>query len=151
MGACTLHAMNLMFAVPIEKIMGGGTLKKQRFLQMLHAAYTLKNLFPQKTWSDIWDITTETTWKGMSCPVLSRWEHVGETANHIKDNYENWTIISQYIINKYNAGTNRNDIASYLNSYLKEGMLHAQLEFVCAFVNEIYDHHFQCQKHKDSI
>lgn len=44
-GTCTLHAMNLMFSAPIEILMGVGGLKKRTLLQMLHTAYSLKNLY----------------------------------------------------------------------------------------------------------
>ena len=49
--------------------------------------------------------------------------------------------MSQYIISLNNVGKVKCDIASYLSSYLKESMLQAQLEFVCAFVIEYYDSH----------
>ena len=70
-GTCTLHAMNIMFSVPVETIMGTGGLKKRTFLQMLHTAYSLKNLYAQKCWKEMWHIATGSIWKDISCPVMS--------------------------------------------------------------------------------
>ena len=63
----------------------------------------------------------------MKCPVLSRWEHVGEASNHLELNYDEWLIVCQYIIDMNKADTNANTIASYLYSYLNEDMLYSQL------------------------
>ena len=43
-------------------------------------------------------------------------------------------LIARYIIGMHNAGTNKNDIASYLYSYLKEDVLYAQLLFVNGYI-----------------
>ena len=72
-GTCTLHALNIMFSVPVETIMGTSGLKKCTFLQMLYTAYSLKNLYAHKCWKEMWLIATTTTWKDISCPVMSRW------------------------------------------------------------------------------
>ena len=148
-GTCVLHAMNLMFSVPVETLMGQGGLKKRTFLQALHTAYSLKCLYPNKVWKELWLIGTGSTWCDISKPVLSRWEHVGDAARHLKKWYDQWLVMSQYIINLNNVGKVKCDIASYLISYLKETMLRAQLEFVCAFVTEYYDSHFHWHKHVD--
>ena len=150
-GTCTLHEMNLMFSVPVETIMGQGGLKKRTFLQTLHTAYSLKNLYPSKVWRDMWLLATGSSWTDISCPVLSRQEHVGDAAQHLKQNHDNWLGMSLYIIDTNNVGKTKCNIASYLNSYLNEDMLRAQLLFVCAFVTEYYDIHFQWHKHIDAL
>ena len=147
---CCLHAMNLMLSVPCETLLGTGGLKKRTFLQVLHTAYTLKNLYPSKVWSEVWILGTGTKWVNIKCPVLSRWEHVGEAAAHLKTNYKHWITVSQYIIDLKNVGTNKNDIASYLFSYLKEDMLYAQILFVDGYITEYYNSHFQWLKHVDT-
>ena len=48
-----------------------------------------------------------------------------------------------------NVGTNKNNVASYLFSYLKEDMLYAQILFVNAYISDFYDKHFQWFKHVD--
>ena len=69
---CALHALNLMLQCPIEEVLGKGGLKKRTFMQMLHTTYTLKGLYPVKTWRAIWQIATGSTWEDIKCPVLSR-------------------------------------------------------------------------------
>ena len=56
----------------------------------------------------------------------------------------------QYICDLNNVGKVKNDIASYLYSYLNEDMLMAYLYFVCAFVDEFFDPHFNWHKHMDA-
>ena len=143
---CALHALNLMLQCPIEEVLGAGGLKKRTFMQMLHTSYTLKSLYPIKTWREMWRLATTTTWKDMKCPVLSRWEHVGEAAQHVVKYKEQWMLIAKYIIDMHNVGTNKNDIASYLYSYLKEDMLYAQLLFVNGYITGFFDKHLQWQK-----
>ena len=143
--------MNLMFVVPVEKLMGQGGLKKRTFLQLVHTAWDLKSLYPTKVWIDLWTLATGSAWEDISCPVLSRWEHVGDGANHIKKYYNEWLVMSQYIINTNNVGKSKNDVASYLHSYLNEDMLKAQLYFICGFVNEFYDIHFHWMKSIDKV
>ena len=55
----------------------------------------------------------------------------------------------QYICDLNNVGKVKNDIASYLYSYLKENMLMAYL-YLCAFVDTFFDPHFNWHKHIDS-
>ena len=80
---CVLHALNLMLQYHVEEVLGSGGLKKRTFMQLLHTGYTLKYLYPIKTRTEIWRIATASTWKDMACPVLSRWEHVGEAVQHV--------------------------------------------------------------------
>ena len=49
-GTRTMHAMNLMFSVSVETLMGEGVLKKRTLLQELHTTYSLKYLYPAKVW-----------------------------------------------------------------------------------------------------
>jgi hypothetical protein len=146
---CTLHAMNLMLSVPCENIMGTGRLKKRTFLQVLHTAYSLKRLFPIKVWIDLWEVSTGVKWVDAKCPVLSRWEHVGEATSHLKTHKGNWLTVCSYIIGMNNVGTSKNDVASYLYSYLNEKMLWSQILFVNGYITEFYDTHFQWMKHVD--
>ena len=53
LGTCKLHALNIMFSVPVETIMGTGGLKKITFFQMLHTAYSLKNMYAYKCWKEM--------------------------------------------------------------------------------------------------
>lgn len=57
-GTCTLHIINLIFSVAVETITGQGRLKKRTYLQTLHTAYSLKNLYHSKVWRDMWLLAT---------------------------------------------------------------------------------------------
>ena len=115
-------------------------------MQMLHTAYTLKSLYPIKTWRAMWHHITGQSWKDIKCPVLSRWEHVGEYIEHVVQYKTHWILVSQYIVNINNVGSNKNDIASYLFSYLKEDVLFAQVLFVHGFYTGFFDKHLQWHK-----
>ena len=52
-------------------------------------------------------------------------------------------IVTQYITDLNNVGTNKNDIVSYLFSYPKEDMLFAQILFVVVYIKDFYDN--MCQ------
>ena len=146
---CVLHAMNLMLKCPIEEIFGAGGLKKRTFLQMLHTAYNLRQQYTSKTWKAMWKIVTGTEWVDIKCPILSRWEHVGEAAEHVLKYKEQWIKMCETIIQMNNVGTNKNDISSYLFSYLHEPMLIAQLSFVHGYIHLFFDKHFQWHKQID--
>ena len=45
--------------------------------------FTLKKLFPIKVWSDLWSISTGSVWEDTRCPMLSRFDHVGEGAENL--------------------------------------------------------------------
>ena len=143
---CVLHALNLMLQCPIEAVFGAGGLKKRTFMQMLHTCYTLKGLYPIKTWREMWILATGTIWVDIKCPVLSRWEHVGEASQHVEKYKNEWISMATYIIQMNNVGTNKNDIASYLYSYLKEDVLYSHLLFVNGFITGFFDKHLQWHK-----
>ena len=94
-------------------------------MQMLHTIYSLKSLFPIKTWRAMWRLITRQTWEDIKCPVLSRWEHVRESVQHVVKYKQQWLSVAQHIININNVETNKNGIASYLFSYLNEDLLYA--------------------------
>ena len=143
---CALHALNLMLQCPIEEVLGKGGLKKRTFMQMLHTKYTLKGLYPVKIWRAIWQIATGSTWEDIKCPVLSRWEHVGEAVQHVVKYKEQWLLVAQYVIDMNNVESKNNDIASYLFSYLNEDILYAHVLFVRSYIDEFFNKHFQWHK-----
>jgi len=76
----------------------------------------------------------------MNFPVLSRWDYVGELAQHVVKYKEQWMLIARYIIGMHNIGTNENDIASYLYLYLKDDVLYTQLLIVNGYITVFYKH-----------
>ena len=135
-----------MISVSCEMSLGSGDLKKQIFLQVLHTAYTLKGLFPIKSWRDIWLVDTSAVWEDLKWPVILRWEHVGDGAFLMQKYYDNRITVSQYIIDIANVCTSTNDTASYLYSYLNKDVLYAQILFINAYIIEFYDKYSQWYK-----
>ena len=132
-GIHTLHTIYLLFSALVEAIMWSGGLKKRTLFQLLHTAYSLKNLYSSKVWVDLWTLATGTTWKYIACLVLSRWKHVSDCTRHMHSCYNTWIVMSQYSYNLNNVETNKNGIVSYLYLYLYEDMLRTQLLFTRAF------------------
>ena len=95
----------------------------------------------------MWKACSASNWQDIKCPVLLRWEHVGEAVQHIVKYKVQWLLVSQYIIDMNNVGTNKNDIASYLYSYLNEDVLYAQILFVHGYITIFFDTHLQWHKH----
>ena len=58
--------------------------------------------------------------KGVKCPIVSRWECVGDTVNHVMTYKEEWLVVSKNITNTEPSGSLKHIIASYLYRYLKE-------------------------------
>ena len=57
----------------------------------------------------MWRIAIVRNWKDMNCPVLSRWEHVGEAVQHMVTYTDQWMSMSRYIIAINNVGKNKCD------------------------------------------
>jgi len=111
-----------------------------------HSTATLRCLYPIKTWREIWQIATGSTWENIKCPLLTRWEHVGELVEHVVKYKEQWLIVAQNIIDMNNVRRNKNDIGSYIYSYLNEDILYAQDLFVHSYIDEFFDKIFQWYK-----
>ena len=82
----------------------------------------------------------------MKCPVLSRWERVGEAVEHVVKYKEQWLVMTRKISDMNNVGTYKDDISSYLYSYLKEDVIYAQLLFVHGYITGYFDRHLQWHK-----
>ena len=100
-------------------------------MQMLHTTYTLKSLYHIKAWNEMWRLATGLVQKYIKFHVLSRWDHVGEAIWDIMKYNTYWVLVLEYIININNVSMNRNDIVSYIYSYLKEDVIYSQI-VICA-------------------
>ena len=80
---CALHGMNLALSSPTQLIMGDGGLLKRNALQCLHTAYNLAQQYHTTEWKDIWIVITGAEYASMKMPVMSRWECVGESVEHM--------------------------------------------------------------------
>ena len=94
----------------------------------------------------MWLLATGTTCVNISCSVLSRWGHIGEAAQNVEKYKNEWMSMTTYIIQMNNVGTNKNNISSYLYSYLKQDVMYAQLLFVNGFITGFFDKHLQWHK-----
>ena len=143
--------MNLLLQCPIKEVLGYGGIKKRPFLQMLHTAYNLWQQYQLAIWRKMWKKATQCEWADIKCPVLSRWDHVGECAENLKAHKENWLKACQHIIDINKTGSNKHDISSSLFSYLNEEIIWAQLLFICGYIESFYDSLFQWNKQIDPL
>jgi len=65
---------------------------------------------------------------------------------HVVKYKEQWLIVAQNIIDMNNVRRNKNDIGSYIYSYLNEDILYAQDLFVHSYIDEFFDKIFQWYK-----
>ena len=121
--------------------MGDGGLLKRNMLQLLHTAYNLQNEFEGIELKKMWNLVTGEKMKKMSAPILTRWLHVGLGAKHVSENWENWIMFSQAIINTHNTDKSCNQIASHLHSLMQETTLHAHVEFISVYHTIFIDKH----------
>ena len=83
---CGLHGLNLTLSVPTVLTMGDGGLHKRNALQCLHSAYNLSLQYDSTSWGQLWTLITGEKGSQMKCPVMTRWECVGEGVDHITKN-----------------------------------------------------------------
>ena len=140
-GRCSIHAIQLALGNPIKKTFGEGGLLKRNMLQLLHTAYNLQNEFEDQELKRMWKDVTGEDMKKMSAPILTRWWHVGEGARHVSTNWEDWNKLTQAIINTHNTDKACNQIASHLQSMMKEVVLQAHIEFISVYHKLFIDKH----------
>ena len=144
---CALHGLNLCLSSPTILVMGDGGLLKRNAMQTLHSAYNLSVQYDEKEWADVWMLVTGTRSQHVKCPVMTRWECVGDAANHVCKYLEQWKVVSNHIVHAEKSGNTKHTIASYLSSYLEEPMIIAHINFLNAYCNCWWNKHFHWQKH----
>ena len=80
---------------------------------------------------------------------MTRWECVGETAEHVTKYREEWRTVASYVVMKEKTNSTKHTIASYLCSYLDEAMIISHLFFLVGYIKSWWHPHFQWQKHID--
>ena len=146
---CALHGLNLCLSSPTTRTMGEGGLLKRTVLQLLHSAYNLSQQYNYSEWADIWTLLTGAKSENVKCPVMTRWECVGEAVENMVKNCEEWKVVANNIVNTEKSGSTKHTIASHLSSLLCEKVLIAHLYFLRAYGNSWWLPHFQWQKHID--
>ena len=89
---CALHGLNMCLCSPKSLSMGDGGLLKRNALQCLHTAYNLSQQYDTDEWAAICTLFTGRKIANIKCPVMTRWECVGECVVHIKTYREEWKI-----------------------------------------------------------
>ena len=82
--------MNLTLSSPTTLAMGDGGLLKRNTLQCLHTAYNLSQQYRTNEWSDLGTLLTGSECKQVIFPVMSWWEHVGQTTYHVTRYKVDW-------------------------------------------------------------
>ena len=75
-------------------------------------------------------VITCTEYKTMKMLVMSRWECVGESVDHVLKHKEGWQEVAKNIANKEQTDNTKHTITSYLTSYLLEAIIIAHLLFL---------------------
>ena len=138
---CALHGLNLCPSSPITLIMGDGGLLKSNVLQCLHTAYNLSQQYDADKWASIWTLVTGISNVNVKCPVMTRWECVGECVEHVTKYREQWKLVAQNIVTTEKSN-NKNTIASYLTSYLNEPISMAHIYFMRGYYRSWWNPHF---------
>ena len=89
--------MNITLLSPTQLIMGDGGLLKRNALQCMHTAYNLSQQYHTTEWKDIWIVITGAKYEAMKMPVMSRWECVGESVEHMLKYKNEWLEIAKSI------------------------------------------------------
>ena len=105
--------------------------------------------FESREWIALWTLLTGVTGETIKCPVMTRWECVGETAEHVTKYREEWRIVATHVAMKEKSNSTKHTIASYLCSYLDEAMIISHLFFLVGYIKSWWHPHFQWQKHID--
>ena len=148
---CSLHGMNITLSSPTQLIMGDGGLLKRNALQCMHTAYNLAQQYHTTEWKDIWIVITGAKYEAMKMPVMSRWECVGESVEHILKYKNEWLEIAKSIASNETIGSTKHTIASYLTSYISKPMILSHLYFLRGYCRCWWNHHFKWHKHVDDL
>ena len=130
--------------------MGDGGLLKQNLLQCLHRAYNLTQQYKSQEWKDMWTLLSGVSLcHEIKSPIMTRWEFVGETTEHVLQYRNEWKIVTEHVVHVEKSGSTRHTIASYLLSYLREKMIMAHLYFLRSYIKCWWGKHFTWLKHVD--
>ena len=146
---CILHGINLTLASPTLLTMGEGALLRCNLGQVLHTAYNLSRQYGRDEWEQLWEKTTTNACEHIPCPVMTRWECVGDAAENVRGKMTDWKKMAHHIVQAEKTGTAKHTIASYLYSYFKEKMLIGHLHSLCAYIIVWWRLHFLWYKHMD--
>ena len=103
-------------------------------------------------WKEKWLLVTGEQYKNaIPKPVLSRWEHVGSAAQHIKQNLGQWEAIAIAIAVANTKSSEVGLIANQLLQLISLPLIVAHIHLVCAYDDSFFQKHFDYLKKRDSI
>ena len=149
---CGLHGISLTLSVPVESYLGAGGIESQNMMQLLFCAYNLSQKYKALEWKEKWLLVTGEQYKNaIPKPVLSRWEHVGSAAQHVKHNLEQWEDIAIAIAVANTKSSEVGLITNQLLQLISLPLIVAHIHLVCAYDDSFFQKHFDYLKKRDSI
>ena len=147
-GACTLHAWQLVLKNPMVLTMGEGGLHIKNVLQMINTAHSLDICIPRAQRDAMWrDITGGKDVRLMLAAVLTRWWLVGRGAKHLLQHWDNWKKFAHSVNNS--SDKMFSNICSYLLQYMSTPELKAELAFVVAYHDTVWEKNMKWFQHED--
>mmetsp|Transcript_22644 Transcript_22644/g.67005 ORF Transcript_22644/g.67005 Transcript_22644/m.67005 type:complete len:219 (+) Transcript_22644:1297-1953(+) len=141
---CTLHAVQRTLANPVKAVFGDGGLEKRNVMQLIHCPYDLMNILELDEWKENWfSVTGKKFGKKYPKPVMTRWWYVGCASQKLLEQWEDWKMVSEAVINNKSTDTAANKVASGLWSLMNEPVLKAHLHFMCAYHKAFIVPHFE--------
>jgi hypothetical protein len=97
----------------------------------------------------MWTFIAGTKYEKLVKPNIGRWGSVGDCAKTLLENWDIWHEMAKSIISAHMTDVNSNTLASWLDSYMNDPGLKAQVIFVVFFHKLVWNKHFQWLKEED--
>ena len=99
--SCAIHAHNLTFANSVVKFFGEGGVKNKSTLQLIYACWDLEQEFEHQKWKLVWNtVNAETYQNRMTQPVLTRWDHVGQSCSQFTERKDGFERMARFVLQK---------------------------------------------------
>ena len=149
---CSLHILQLVFAVAIEKVFGLGSVEKSNALQCLHSTYDLEKCFGRDVFRRMMreeieshgdgDLMNEPT-QAMPKPVTTRWWWLSISCDLQLKYWKYYNSVAKGCINTYGTTAYANIVASNLHRMMREELFYVQILFISCFSKTVINPHFQ--------
>ena len=153
---CTLHNLQLVFAVPVEKVFGLGGLNNYNFMQMAHSLYNIEDYLDKDTLfvgylkrakerltTDFPETkTVALPEKKMPAPVTTRWWWLAIALLMIISHWKLYRMLVQMLLFIFSTKSYVGTVASNLDAMMREEEFYLKAYFVCVFGQEFIMKHF---------
>jgi hypothetical protein len=123
---------------------------KRDMLQMLHTTFQIQEEFEITELKSMWHFADGQEMEKMVKPNIGRWGSVGQAGATFLENWDGWHEMSQSIVNSFNTDVNANTLASWLDTYMTDPGLKAQVIFVVTSTFNGSSSGAICQSEQDS-